>query len=338
MRKFIVAIVLLLGTLFIFTRIAEVEAIAQTLQRGDWRFLLLALVVEAAWMVNIAASFRSVYQLLGLQEALDKLFIQSSAASFLNIVAPSGGMGGIAVFISEARRRNNSTARVTVAGLLFVMFEYASFFCILILGLFVLFQRKHLSSVELAASGIMGAIGAGMAALVYLGQRAPKTLRSALAFLAGLVNGPARLLARRDLFPQARVRAFAHEVSEGLLALRSRPGDLFSPFVLALSSKLLLILVLYLMFMAFHEPFTLGTLVAGYSISYLFVVVSPTPAGIGFVEGALTLALNSLGIPLGAATVIALAYRGVTVWFPLLVGMLAFHRLSNAKIDATPAQ
>ena len=88
-----------------------------------------------------------------------------------------------------------------------------------------------------------------------------------------------------------------------------------------------LLLILAVIFLAFNVPFSFGTIVAGFSLGYLFWIISPTPSGIGFVEGALTLGLTSMNVPLGAAAVIALAYRGVTFWFPMLIGMLAFRWL-----------
>jgi hypothetical protein len=63
--------------------------------------------------------------------------------------------------------------------------------------------------------------------------------------------------------------------------------------------------------------------VAGFAIGYLFLIVSPTPSGIGFVEGAMTLALTTLRVPLAAATIITLAYRGITLWLTLLYGAIA---------------
>ena len=46
------------------------------------------------------------------------------------------------------------------------------------------------------------------------------------------------------------------------------------------------------MFFAFDVDFTPATVVAGFSIAYLFLIVSPTPAGIGIVEGVMTVALS----------------------------------------------
>jgi uncharacterized protein (TIRG00374 family) len=129
----------------------------------------------------------------------------------------------------------------------------------------------------------------------------------------------------------ARAHRFAVEVSQGLHEARQRRGGLALPAALALSNKALMISILFLVFLAFGQPFSVGTLVAGFSIGYLFLIVSPTPSGIGFVEGAMTLVLNSLGIPLAAAAIVTLAYRGITFWFPLLYGMVAFRLVGRAS-------
>jgi len=100
---------------------------------------------------------------------------------------------------------------------------------------------------------------------------------------------------------------------------------------LALSGKAFQVSILFLVFMAFQQPFSVGTLIAGFSIGYLFVIVSPTPAGIGFVEGILTLTLTSLRVPLAAAAVISLAYHGMVLWLPLSYGALSFRWITREK-------
>jgi uncharacterized protein (TIRG00374 family) len=76
--------------------------------------------------------------------------------------------------------------------------------------------------------------------------------------------------------------------------------------------------------------------VGGFSIGYLFLIVSPTPSGLGIVEGMLTVALNTLRVKLDAAVLITLAYRALTFWFPLAVGGVAF-RLLQGKQKNRPA-
>jgi uncharacterized protein (TIRG00374 family) len=323
MRKLIIPIVLLIGIVFIFVNIAEVQAVIETLKRGDWRFILLALVVEVFWMLNVTASFWSVYRALGVEESLERMFVLITAANFLNVVAPSGGMGGVAILISEARRRNYSSARVTVAGGLVVLLDY--------MGLFILFRRNNLNSAELAASAILLLVAIVLGTLIYLGMHSANSMGRALSWMARLVNRLLWPFIHRAYLSEERAHSFAHEASAGLFLLRQDPKRIRVPILLGLSNKLLLIVILLLSFAAFQVPFTLGILVGGFSIGYLFYIVSPTPAGIGFVEGALTLGLHSLNVPLGEATVITLAYRGVTFWAPLIVGMIAFRWLSHGE-------
>lgn len=329
MRKLIVAIALLLGVIYLITQMAEMQAIVETLRRGDWRFLLLALFVEAAWLLNVALVYRSVYRALGMEERLGRLVLLAAAANFLNVIAPSAGLGGVAMFISDARRHGYKPGRVTVAGVLFVLFDYVGFLFVLALGLIVLIRRNNLNPAELIATAVLLLIASVLASLLFLGMRSADALGRTLAWMARQVNLLVRPLLRRNYLSEARAHTFAHELSDGLRQLDGKPVSLATPAALALSSKALLICVLFLMFLAFKVPFTPGTLVAGFSIGYLFMVVSPTPAGIGMVEGALTLALRSLNVPLGAAAVVALAYRGITFWIPLFVGMAAFRWLSH---------
>ena len=331
MRKFIFAIAILIGIVFVLVNIAEVQSIVDTLKKGDLRFLLLALGVEVLWMLNVAASYRYVYKALGLDERTGRLIMMAAAANFVNVIAPSGGVGGMGVFISEARRNRYSSAKVTVAGALVVMFDYLGFLSVLGLGFVVLFRRNNINSVELFASVFLLLIAIVWGTMLYLGMRSEQTFGRILAKLVGIANGALRPFIRREYLSEERAYAFAHDASAGLILLRQKPINLIIPAFLGLTSKLLLMLILLLLFLAFQVSFSAGTIVAGFSMGYLFYIVSPTPSGIGFMEGALTLGLSSLNVPIGAAAVIALAYRGITFWLPLLVGMLAFRWLGRKK-------
>ena len=97
----------------------------------------------------------------------------------------------------------------------------------------------------------------------------------------------------------------------------------------ALNNKAILIVIMLLMFLAFKVPFSAGTIIGGFAIGYLFLIVSITPSGIGIMESVLALALNSLGVAWSQAVIITLAYRAVTLWFPLAMGAWAFRYLQK---------
>ena len=71
--------------------------------------------------------------------------------------------------------------------------------------------------------------------------------------------------------------------------------------------------------------------VGGFAITYMFLVVSPTPSGIGIVDGIMPLALSSLRVPWGQAVIITLAFRGITFWLPLGLGAIALRVLRQQK-------
>jgi uncharacterized protein (TIRG00374 family) len=331
MRKFIFALVLLLGVVYILSRLADMQTIFLTLQQGKWFFLLPAVLLQAAWLMNVGMSYRYIYKILGMPENYNRLVRLASAATFLNVVAPVGGVSGISVFLSDAKERHFSSARVMVAGALFVLFDYLGFLIVLVAGLEVLARRNILTWPEIGASILLAAGALGLASVLYLGMRSGKTLAAVLAWCSRVVKRLMRPFIHRDFLLEERALGFAHDAEDGLRALKSSPKDVALLVFFAITGKVLLIGVMLMMFLAFNVPLSTGTLVAGFSIGYLFLIVSPTPSGLGIVEGVLTLTLNSLYVPLAEATVVVVAYRSVTFWFPLLVGMVSFRTLNRIE-------
>ena len=74
---------------------------------------------------------------------------------------------------------------------------------------------------------------------------------------------------------------------------------------------------------AFGQTLSLPVLVAGTGLAGAFTRVSPAPLGVGMVEGALAAILSTLGVHLEAAAAISLAYRGLTLWLPMVSGFAA---------------
>lgn len=332
MRRLLFALVLLLAVYLALSRFTEVQQVVETLQRGNGWWLGLALGLQLAWLVNIALTLRAIYRLLGLNTHLRHLLPLAISNNFVNIAAPSGGMGGMALFITDGRRRGLSPARVTIAGVLYVLSEYFSVLGAVAVGLVVLFRRNDLTAVELGAAAFLLIAALALSGLLVLGASSPPTFERVLLGLTRTINALLRPILRRPYLSEARAHEFAQEACEGLGALRTNWRAYVPAALLSLFGKALLIGLLLVIFLAFDEPFSAGTLVAGFSIGHLFTLVSPTPSGLGVVEGAMTLALGTQGVPLAAATVITLAFRGFTFWLPFLYGFFGL-RVLQAQWD-----
>ncbi len=331
MRKFIIILVLFLGAAFVYLSFGELESIVNTLRQGNLWFVLLALLLQGIWFFVSGFTYQSLYHLLGLDAKVFRMTLLSAAGNFVNTVAPSAGMSGMAVFIGDANRSRYSPGKATVASMLYLLLDYIAFLCVLALGLIVLFRRNDLNPTEIVASGVIFAIATALGFLLYLGSRSADSLGNALAWMVRLVNRMARPFIHREYLSETRAHEFACEMAEDLKSLPERPRSLIKPLLFAFANKALMMSVLMASFLSFQVPFSAGTIIGGFAISYLFLIVSPTPSGIGIVEGVMPLALSSLRVPWSQAVIITLAYRGLTFWIPLGVGAIAFRMLNQER-------
>jgi glycosyltransferase 2 family protein len=332
MKNLFIIFVLFLGLAIVAISFSEFETIVLTLQKAHLTFFLLAILAQMIWFVTSGRMYQSIFHLLGVHESVLTLSRIATAANFINVVAPSAGMGGVALFAAEAHRRGHPTGKVTVAAALFLLLDQAAFLVILTLGLIVLVRRNDLNTGEITASLILFGIAIFYTLVLYLGYRSEEKLGRLLAKAARVINRIAKFLRRRnELLSEVRAHEFAHEVSEGFAGLTEKPSSLLRPIFWGIFDKLLLMIILMLAFLSFEVPFSAGTIIAGFSLAYLFLIVSPTPSGIGIVEGLMPIALTSLNVGWSQAVLITLTYRAVTFWVPFGIGAWAFRSLHKGE-------
>lgn len=336
MKKFLIAVVLMLGVVFVITRFTEINQIVDVLQRGRPLYLVLALLVQLCWLYNMSGFFQAIYSALEMRDNRLHLLHMVTAANFLNIVAPSGGLSGLAIFISNARRQGRSTARVTIAGILYVWFDYWTTLLLLVLGLGDLQSRGALHWAETTAALLLLGMALAISVLLVLGMQSAQKLGTLLSWGARAANFVSYPFVRHHSFNPEKAYNFAQEIAEGISILRYKSNWVLLPFLYALLNKLLLVVVLALCFLAFSVKVEIGSIVAGLGLAQLFLIISPTPSGLGIVEGVLTVALTTLGVPLSDAAVITLAYRAFSFWFPFLAGLVAFRTLEHRNTPPRP--
>ena len=327
MKNLFTVFILFLGVIVVALSFSELETILLTLQKAHLGFFLLALLIQILWFISNGRMYQSIFHLLGVQEQVSTLSRIATAANFVNVVAPTAGAGGVALFATEAHRRGHPTGKVTVAAALFLLLDQAAFLIILSLGIIVLIRRNDLNAGEISASLFLFGIAISYGSVLYVGYRSAEKLGNLLAKLARGVNRVVHLFRRDNYLSEERAHEFAHEIADGFSGLTEKPSSLLRPILWGLLNKGLLMLILTCAFLSFEVPFSAGTIIAGFSMAYLFLIVSPTPSGIGIVEGLMPIALSSLNVNWGQAVVITLIYRAVTFWVPLAIGAWAFRSL-----------
>jgi uncharacterized protein (TIRG00374 family) len=323
LRKLLYVLVLILAIIFIRTHLAELQSVVNILSQGDWRWLLAAVGVQLLWLVNIAAALQSTYRLVGVREHLRHMIPLATAANFVNVVAPSYGLGALAVLISDGNQRGKRAAKVSTGAVLYLVYDYLGFLIVLLPGTIILAKKGVMDAVLITALIFAISVAVITILLTVLGIRSADKLGRAVLWLAGIANRALYPILRREVIDQAQAQDFARDFAEGLQHVRHSPSRLLLPFLLALSRKAVMMTILYLVSLAFHTPLNPPTLVAVFSTSYLFTIASVTPSGVGFVEGAMIVYLDALQIPLATSVAISLAYRGITFWLTLVYGMIA---------------
>ncbi len=308
-------------------RFADIQKLVGTLAQGSWWWIAAALVLEIVYYISFAALFKSAFALINIKTQLRHLVPIAFAFLFVNTTTASGGTAGLALFIDDIRRRGDSVARATAGTLLAHTANYGIFALLLGLGLIYLYAQHDLTGLEIISASILFLLVVALCSTLILAWRWPNLLLRLLYRLQRMVNGVGRWVKRPYLLPETWAEQNAADFIAAAEAIAARPLRLGPVILLALGTHVVQTGVLLSLFFAFGMTVTPGILLAGYTISMLFMIVSPTPNGIGVVETVLPLMYASLGVPVDQGAVVTFAFRGVTFWVPLLIGFMLLRQL-----------
>jgi uncharacterized protein (TIRG00374 family) len=337
LRHLIYAALAILFARFVYLNRGQLVDIVGVLRNGIWYYLLIVVFLFGMFIQNQGRLYSSIYAILHLPPEPKKLSAIFLVSRFMSVAAPSGGLSGAVPFVQDARRRGLGVGTVLVANLIYLIVWYSTFTLVLLLGLLHLFLGHDLHWFEVAEAIILISFTALLVAILVMAWLVPNWLSAILLRFTHLTSRVATWLNRPVPLTIAQTEALADELTHTIHLIRHAGwGPALRPFAISLLNELLSLLILFFVGLAFGIQMNLGALVATYSIGILFFLISPTPGGLGFVEGILILVMTSLGIADESAATITLAYRGFTFWLPFILGFFALRRLERQQGDATP--
>ena len=330
MTRRVVFWLLIIGFVWVVvTNITEVQQLARTFAQGSWQLILAALAVQVIYYIVFTASYQAAFYTVEVQSRLWNLIPVTLGALFVNVVAPAGGTAGVALFVDDAKRRNQSPARATAGTLLQLIADFSSFTLVLIIGLIYLFTQHDMQPYEILAALILLGFTVGLSGILMLGLWRPALLQRLLCWLQHSAYRLAARLKHAPFLADDWSDTTAADFIGAASAIANHPLRLMRTWIFTLAAHFLDITCLYILFMAFNQPIQVGPLVAGYAMGVLFWIVSITPQGIGVVEGVMSLVFTSLGVPAAIATTVSLAFRGLTFWLPLTLGFILLRRVKT---------
>jgi uncharacterized protein (TIRG00374 family) len=257
------------------------------------------------------------------------------ASLFVNAVAPTGGVGGAALFVDDAMRRGQSGTRAAVGTILVLLLDLSTMLPFIMAGFAFLYSRGQLKLyILLGLAAFLAFVFALLGALILAAWR-PRLLQRRLGSVQQAVSRVGSWFGHPDLLQAEWAESSTGQFQEAVRAIKSRQRDVLVALVVAAFLHLANVAGLYLVFLAFRVQPDLGTVIAGFGMSVVFFVVSIFQ-GAGVVEVVMILIFKNAGVPEAEAVLIALTFRGLNFWLPILFGFFFVHRVRSFK-DGTPA-
>jgi uncharacterized protein (TIRG00374 family) len=335
MRKWIFWLLLAGFAWLVISNLAEIKTLAITLASGQALWILAAGGMMVPYYFVYAVSYQMAYDAVGIKRSLRELLPVIFGMLFVNLVTPTGGSAGVALFVDEAMRRGYSGARAMSGTILQMLVDFGSLSIGVILSLYYLYLWDSLSAYHVAGAGIQIGLTVVLSVSLMMGLWAPALLLRLLHDIQRLGNRLARLIRQPHFFADNWAEGYAEELTEASRSIASHPAHLAGAFLAMIVADLMAITALYFLFLAFHAPVSLEAVGVGYVVGILFWMIPITPQGVGLVEGAMTFIFVSFDVPTFTAAAITLSFRGLIFWIPMVLGFVLLGKVKTFE-DIVP--
>lgn len=312
-----------LGLVFlVVSSFTSIQEFLFTLVHGKWYWIVAAIVSHLIYFVIYALLYYMGFRLVGVSSNLYHLVPILFASFFLDALAPFGGAGGAALFIDDAERRGESGAR-TALGMLIVLFlDLSTMIPFIIAGLIFLNQSGADRFYNYLGAAMFTAFVIILGALLVLSRTRGSLVLKGFKIIQRIVNRVGRFIKHKDLLDAQWPDRNAVQFSLAGKVAMDKPALLLLSTYLAIVLHLINMIGLAFLFLAYDQVVDWRIITAGFGMSVAFFVISFFQ-GVAVVEAVLTLMFTASGLSKDVAVVIAVVYRGLNFWMPILLGIFS---------------
>lgn len=305
---------------------SQVAGVFAALMSGSLVPMIGAAAFGAGRIVLHALSYTRSFRIVGADVGLRFTIPAWFKAVFMNTVLPSGGTSGLAAVVDAARGRGVPVGSATSAALFTQTCYYSAMFLVVVVGMAILGASGMLEARDVVFSLLMGFAALGFLSLLIFGHLTPGTLQRLMRRAERLVVRICSVLRLRAPAPWADrvVRSFSDAASR----IVGRPKQALAAAAVMVVAMALDMLAFICAGLAFGMGW-LPALMGAYATALVFNSFSPTPGGVGVVEGLSAAVLAGYGYPLALALSAVLSYRALMYWIPFAIGGVAM-RLTSA--------
>ncbi|MDA8229356.1 MAG: lysylphosphatidylglycerol synthase transmembrane domain-containing protein [Desulfitobacterium hafniense] len=307
---------ILLLFFLLWTRKVELAEAWVVLKTGSWGFIAVAIFMEIFFFACQAQVYKELLKIWNANLTFPRAFAITLISSTVNKIFPSGGASGILVFIAEINRDGVKSEVGVLTNAVAYLLDYIAFLFVVLWGIYYLYLHSELSRTEEVALSIFTGI---IAAAFIMFVLALKNSRLFIRLIKEKFNPRHQFLVR---FKKSIIEGLGTSIFLTESWGRSR-WRLLTAFIAAAGMQMADLLILYTAFKIIRYDVSPGLVAAGLALATVLSLVSMVPQGIGIYETSMTWFYLQLGVPFSIALSVALIYRAVTFWLPILPGLIS---------------
>jgi uncharacterized protein (TIRG00374 family) len=318
LRAAIVFLIIVVALFLILPRLAGQKHALALVREASVPLLIAAVLVEAASLVFYSLLFRRLLGLLRYPVDLGLALRINLAGLAAAHLFSAGGVGGAALTYRVLQKRGMPHSIVLIAVIFQNAFAYSVLFLLFGVGLAILLIRGQANDFALAFAATLVILLLVLAGYGFWLLNHPSSLRRRARQVLDLL---ARRIRRLQQISHARLDEWLDGVIEGWRRLRKDGRRHVRTLGQASGYWAFDIACLALVLLAFGQHVSVDALLIAYPVGNVVGAFSPTPGGLGAVEGVLIGLLVGFGLTPSAAVAVVLVYRLINFWLPIPVGL-----------------
>nr|WP_321163658.1 MULTISPECIES: lysylphosphatidylglycerol synthase transmembrane domain-containing protein [unclassified Sphingomonas] len=307
-RTWFLVLLLLAALGGIVMRFGDIDNFLRLAEQARPAWLAVAILFQLSTYANVALGWRAVLVRAGTPRPLRSLLRIAIAKLFADQALPSAGMGGNVLLIDQLVAIGITRGNAMAALLISMIGFYAAYMVFALAALFLLWLHGKATPPLVGAVTAFLIVATAIPSLaIWLRHRGSRPLPPRIeniGFIRKLLEtvslAPARLLRDRHLL--ARVGLYN--------------AGIFLADIATLAACL----------QAFGQPVAFATALIALILASVAVTLGPIPLGLGSFELVCTATLKLLGVPIEAALAGTLLLRMLTLWLPLVPGLVLMRR------------
>lgn len=299
---------------FVDTHFEETKKLLLIIKRSDPLWLTLAVLTQLMTYIFTGIVWHTIAKSVKYHLSLKSLAKLAIEKTSIDQLIPAGGIAGNVIIVKAMKRLGLPNALSVEVLCIDILAYHISFSFVIFLSLIILSLHHNITPIILSLVGVFFIVEILVTGIIWTVVNHKK-----LKLPEWIKN---RKLVIRTL------NAIEHVSHERVFSVKL----LIYTSLLRLGIFLLSVGTLYTIMLAIGIESTLSTAFVAFVIASVARAITFLPGGLGGFEAGSITTLILLGVPLGEAIIATLLLRGLTLWIPLVPGLiLAREDLGLAK-------